>query len=187
LKEEEPILVGVNDQSSRSITANTGKTVPESQAKKPLVPFVVYSQPTGAIVYLDGQNKGLTPYRGWLEADHAVKLTIVKEGFLPYDKGELKTSTSEGVTVRATLQPEPPMGFIAIDIINGGSEPVLTVNGQRLSEKPPIQRYQVPAGLPVKVRAYNPISQLYAEETINVGVGQRKSIRLILGRTGNTQ
>ncbi|MBX3016767.1 MAG: protein kinase [Bdellovibrionaceae bacterium] len=151
------------------------------------VPLAIHSQPTGATVYVNGQNRGFTPYRGWIELNKNFRITLVKEEYLPYDRGEMKAASAEGVTIRATLQPEPPTGYIGVDVINGGGEPVISVNGVRLAEKPPIQRYPVPAGVPVKIRVYNPLTQLYAEETVIVGVGQRRAVRLILGRTGQTQ
>lgn len=151
------------------------------------VPLAIHSQPTGATVYVNGQNRGFTPYRGWIELNKNFRITLVKEEYLPYDRGEMKATSSEGVTIRATLQPEPPTGYIGVDVINGGGDPVISVNGVRLAEKPPIQRYPVPAGVPVKIRVYNPVTQLYAEETVIVGVGQRRAVRLILGRTGQTQ
>lgn len=166
-------------------TPTSGQT--ESSSQRPPVAVAVYSTPTGALVYIDGQNKGFTPFRGWVDSGKTFRVTLIKDGYLPYDSGEMKSSGTEPMTVRTTLQPEPPMGYISIEVINGGSDPVISVNNQRLSEKPPIQRYQVPASTPVKVRVYNPITQLYAEETVTVGVGRRKAIRLILGRTGQSK
>ena len=112
---------------------------------------------------------------------------MVKDEYLPNDRGEVVATGSEGLTIRATLQAEPPGGYIGIEVIHGGSDPVVSVNGLNLSEKLPIQRYRVPAGVPVKIRAYNPASRLYAEETVTVGVGQKRQIRLILGRTGQSR
>lgn len=168
-------------------TTNTNVGQADSASQRPPVAVAVYSTPTGALVYIDGQNKGFTPFRGWVDSGKVFRITLIKDGYLPYDSGELKSNGTEPMTVRPTLQPEPPMGYISIEVINGGTDPVISVNNIRLSEKPPIQRYQVPASTPVKVRVYNPISQLYAEETVTVGVGRRKAIRLILGRTGQSK
>lgn len=151
------------------------------------VPLAVHSQPSGATVYVNNQNRGFTPYRGWIELNKSFKITLVKDEYLPYDPGELKATGPEGFTLRATLQAKPPTGFVGIDVVNGGAEPVISVNGSRLNERPPISRYPVPAGIPVKIRVYNPVSQLYAEETIIVAAGQRRAVRLILGRTGQSK
>ena len=165
-----------------SSTPNSGQT--DSASQKPPVAVAVYSTPTGALVYIDGQNKGFTPFRGWVDSGKAFRVTLIKDGYLPYDSGEVNPTGTDPLTIRSTLQPEPPMGYISIEVVNGGSDPIISVNGQRLTEKPPIQRYQVPASTPVKVRVYNPITQLSDEETVTVGVGRRKPVRLILGRTG---
>lgn len=162
-------------------TAELGSARKPNHASQP-VQVTVISDPPGATVFLDGQNKGFTPYRGWVEMNKPFKIALVKEGYLPYDHGEVRATKEDGITIRRTLQPEPPMGYISINVINGGSDPVISVNGQRLTEKLPIPRYQVPAGIPVKIRVYNPITQLYAEETVTVGVGQKIPVRLILGR-----
>lgn len=181
-------LVGRVMSSVRdTLSGKSSGTVELGSTKKPqqvyqLTSLVVISDPPGAVVYIDGQNRGFTPYRGSIEMNKPFKVGLVKDGYLPYDHGEIKAVKEEGVVIRKTLQPEPPMGFISIDVLNGGSDPVISVNGQRLTEKLPINRYQVPAGVPVKVRVYNPITQLYAEETITVGVGQKLPVRLILGR-----
>lgn len=165
-----------------SATPNSGQA--DSASQKPPVAVAVYSTPTGALVYIDGQNKGFTPFRGWVDSGKAFRVTLIKDGYLPYDSGEVNPTGTDPLTIRSTLQPEPPMGYISIEVVNGGSDPIISVNGQRLTEKPPIQRYQVPASTPVKVRVYNPITQLSDEETVTVGVGRRKPVRLILGRTG---
>lgn len=151
------------------------------------VPLTIHSQPSGAIVYIDGQNRGFTPYRGWVELNKSFRVSLVKDSYLPYDGGEMKATGPEGLTLRRTLQSEPPAGYIAIEVVHGGSEPVISVNGVRLSERPPVARYAVPAGVPVKIRAYNPTTQLYAEETVIVGVGQRRPVRLTLGRSAQGQ
>lgn len=149
------------------------------------VPLAIHSQPTGAIVYINGQNRGFTPYRGWIEVNKTLTMMLVKDEYIPYTE-EIKAANQAGVTVRASLQPEPPTGYIGIEVVNGGGDPVMSVNGIRLAEKPPILRYPVPAGVPVKIRVYNPVTQLYAEETVIVGVGQKRAVRLILGRSGQT-
>ena len=88
----------------------------------------------------------------------------------------------DGTHIKAALQPEPPMGYISIEVVNGGNDAVLTVNGQRLLEKTPITRYQIPAGIPVKIKAVNPYAKLAAETEVTVGVGQKKAVRLLLTR-----
>ena len=39
----------------------------EPQSSGEQVPLAIHSQPSRAIVYIDGVNRGFTPYRGWIE------------------------------------------------------------------------------------------------------------------------
>lgn len=160
-----------------------------NQASSMPAPIVISSEPIGATVFIDGQNKGLTPYSGWVEVNRPFKLTLVKDGFVPADIGDIKAHNTDLLKIRKVLQPEPPMGYISIDAVNAGSDPVISVNGRIVTEKLPIQRYQVPAGVPAVIRVTNPLAKVSAEQTITVQVGQKIPIRLILrpDRNANTR
>lgn len=155
-----------------------GEKVEPSRAK---VPVNIQSEPSGAIVYVNGERRGVTPYRGSIEAGQQFNVSLSRTGFLPYDRPGERASL-EGYVLKAALQPEPPMGYISIEVVNGGNDSVITVNGQRLLEKAPITRYQIPAGIPVKIKAVNPYAKLGAETEVTVGVGQKKAVRLLLTR-----
>jgi serine/threonine-protein kinase len=165
--ESKPTLAGQQDIASRQS-----------------VPINIQSRPQGAIVYINGRQVGITPYIGHIESNAEFRLTIRKEGFLTYDRPNERAGL-EIYRLEATLQPEPPMGFISIEVIGGGADPVVTVNGQRLDDKSQLTRYPVPAGVPVKVHALNPFARVAAEETVTVGQNQKKAVRLILSRQGN--
>ncbi|MFN7729995.1 MAG: protein kinase domain-containing protein [Bdellovibrio sp.] len=154
-------------------------------ASKQIVPLNIQSNPQGAVVYVNGKNVGITPYIGHIESQKEFRLTLRKEGYLTYDRvGE--QAGSDLYRLEATLQPEPPMGFVSIEVVGGGSEPVVTVNGLRLQDKSQLGRYPVPAGVPVKIRAINPFAQAAAEQTVTVGQSQKKAVRLILSRQGQS-
>jgi hypothetical protein len=74
------------------------------------------------------------------------------------------------------------MGYLSIEVVGGGTDPVITVNGQRLDDKSQLSRYPVPAGTQIKVRAVNPFAQSAAEEVVWVGQSQKRHVRLILNR-----
>lgn len=155
-----------------------GEKVEPSRAK---VPINIQSEPSGAIVYINGERRGITPYRGSIDAGQQFNVSLSRAGFLPYDRPGERASL-EGYVLKAALQPEPPMGYISIEVVNGGNDSVITVNGQRLLEKAPVTRYQIPAGIPVKIKAVNPYAKLAAETEVTVGVGQKKAVRLLLTR-----
>jgi serine/threonine-protein kinase len=149
------------------------------QPSKARVPMNIQSEPSKASVYINGERKGITPYRGSIEAGVEFSLTLSLDEYLPYDRYK-EVAPVEGYTLRATLQPKPPMGYISIDVVPSSPETIIYVNNQRLLEKPPVRRYQIAAGLPMKIRAVNPYSKLSAETEITVGVGQKRAVQLNL-------
>lgn len=142
----------------------------------------IQSKPQGAIVYVNGQNVGITPYIGHIPSGKNFQIAIKKDGYLTY------TRPAEDLVVNlyrleATLQPEPPMGYVSIEIVGqSGADTVLTINNQRITDTSQWSRYPIPAGTATKIRASSPFARLLAEETVTVGAGQKKSVRLILKR-----
>lgn len=157
--------------------------VAESASKEMYI-MTVESQPSGARIMMDGQDVGMiTPARLQIEAQKEFRIGFRKDGFNTYERTE--RATRNGYSVKATLQPMIDVGYLSIEVINGGTDPVLTLNGVRLEEKPPINLMAVPAGKPLKIQAHNPFMNLRAEQTIQVGVGQKQKLQLILGRAAS--
>jgi hypothetical protein len=150
-------------------------------ASKQIVQLNIQSHPQQAYIYIDDISVGITPYLGQIEMNKPFKLTVRKEGFLPYEIINAKAGQT-GYSVVASLQPEPPMGYVAIEILNGGTSTIITVNGVTLTEKDPKDRYPVPANIPVVIKATNPFTNTAAEQVVTVGQAQKKSIKLILNR-----
>ena len=150
-------------------------------SQQPPVPVNIQSHPQGALVYINGAMVGITPYIGHLEAGREFHLSIHKDGFIRYERPNEKAGPGL-YRFEATLQPEPPMGYVAIEVYNGGADPVITVNGQPLQDKSQLSRYAIPAGVPVRIRASNPFAQLSAEEVVTVGQSQKKTIKLYMSR-----
>lgn len=164
-------------------TSEAASQKPPAQAQ--IVPINIQSKPQGAFVYINGKNVGITPYIGHVESSQEFRLTLHKDGFLTYDRPSERAGP-DMYKLEATLQPEPPMGYISIEIVGGGStDPIVTVNGQRLDDRQQFSRYPIPAGVPVVVKAVNPFAQVSAEETVTVGVSQKRAVRLILSRQGS--
>lgn len=157
--------------------------VAESASKEVYI-MTVESQPSGARIMMDGQDVGMiTPARLQIEAQKEFRIGFRKDGFNTYERTE--RATHNGYSVKATLQPMTDVGYLTIEVINGGTDPVITLNGVRLEEKPPINLMAVPAGKPLKIQAHNPFMNLRAEQTIQVGVGQKQKLQLILGRAAS--
>lgn len=140
----------------------------------------IQSTPSGAQIIIDGQaQNSYTPAQISVEANKEFSLGLRKEGYFPYE-ASLK-ATQNAMTFKASMQQMLKIGYISINVVNGGNAPVVSINGQRLIEKMPIKSYAVPAGVPLTIRAYNPFTGLSAEQTLVIDANQKKLIELILG------
>ncbi len=139
----------------------------------------VYSNPSAAEIKVNGQPTNLTtPAQIRVEGNKPFHLTLNKDNYLSYEQEV--TVTQDGTTYKATLQPLPKAGYLSINIVQGGQNPVIEINGRRLGERPPITNYRIPAGIPVVVEARNPFTGASAKQTVVIGNNQKKSIELIL-------
>lgn len=153
-----------------------------SQAK---VNLSLKSYPSGAKIYIDGEDTGrTTPAILAVTANKDSKITLLKDGYSTYETTKQFSETS---SFEATLQLLELGGYVNIYVINGGARPILFINGQRLSESPPIKRYRVPANKNLVIRAENMITQLSDEIRLQVRQDQVADVELILGRTQGNQ
>jgi serine/threonine-protein kinase len=142
--------------------------------------FMVYiqSNPGKARIYLNSKDTSLfTPSTVEVEPNNPFTITLLAEGYLPFT-GRY-TATFNGQKLSATLS-QISIGYVNITVVNAGVDTVIFVNGLRLQEKPPINRYPVPAGTPVKIRVEHAFSQTSAETTVTVGKDEKKDVELIL-------
>ena len=181
LIEPDQAITATPPRSTETNPSPSGQIESSSHTNR-VVPINIQSRPQGAVVYVNGTNVGITPYVGHIEANQEFHLAIRKDGYIIYDRPTEK-AVADIYRLEAALQPEPPMGYLAIEVYGGGADPIVTVNGQRIEDKSQLTRYPVPAGSPIKIRAVNPFAQAAAEETVTVGQSQKKSVRLILNRT----
>lgn len=159
----------------------TGTTLSSVTKALPYV-MVIESEPSGARVILNGEDTGLvTPLRRTLPANSVVQLGLKMEGFQYYQR-EI-TISKDGDTFKATLLKAPNLAYVNIELVNAGNDPVIKINGERISEKPPIRLYGIPAGTPVVIEASNPFTGLKATQTVTVRANQKRDITLILSRT----
>lgn len=171
-------------QKSTSMDLQTGKQSASGQAEsasqQPYV-VVIESNPPGARLYIDGQDTGtITPTRRVVGANKEFTVGLRLEEYQYYEKREV--ATANGYQVKASLLPLPKMGYINLSILNGGNNPVIVINGQRVDEKLPLRNYAVPAGAKIKIQAHNPFTGLSAEETVRVESNQKIQVNLILSQ-----
>lgn len=140
---------------------------------------VIKSNPSGATIFIDGEKtENLTPAQIQLPANKQTYITLKKDDYL---YAELPVSlTKEAESFDVNLKSEP-MGYLNIEIILGaGSNPFIELNGQRLGDKLPIQKYPVPVNRPLRIKGVNPYTQAVDEQIVTLSTGERKDIKLVL-------
>jgi serine/threonine-protein kinase len=148
-------------------------------SKAELYTVIIQSTPPGARIIINGQDTGMiTPAQRSLEGGKEFTIGLRKDGYQFYERKDI--AKQSGHLVNASLLPMPKMGYVNLDLINGGSNPVVFINGQRIEEKLPLKNYAVLAGTPVTIKAHNPFTGLSAEQVVTVGTNQRISVNLIL-------
>lgn len=142
---------------------------------------MINSNPSNAQIYIDDKSTDqVTPYLLSLTTDKEVKIKLIKEGYITYEA--YWTPLTQGNSFNGTLQPYPKVAYVSIDILSGGgANPKLEINGQILSEKPPISRYTIPADIPVKIKATNPYTGATATKVITVNPFLKEHVELMLG------
>jgi len=142
----------------------------------------IESQPSSAKIIIDDKDtEWYTPWNVLLDKDVVYKIVLRKDGYIPYEaRFQARQDPS---SLKATMQPLPKTAYLFISARNSGRDPIVTVNGQRLSEKLPIEFYPVPADTPVIVRISNPLLKLAAEQTVTVQPNKRKTVDLLLEPT----
>jgi eukaryotic-like serine/threonine-protein kinase len=140
---------------------------------------VIEAIPRPARVYIDGKDTGAyTPVRRQLPSNKEVRIGLSSDGYKYFEK--IEKISRDGLVLKATLEPLPKMGYLSISAFNGGLDPVVYINDQRINQKLPIRFYGVPANVSVKVRITNPFAQVSGETTVKVGAGERKNVKIIL-------
>ncbi len=185
--QEEPLPVA-KPEVPESVAVNTTPApdthgVSESASTLPKESYTVFiqSQPSGARIWIDGQDTGMiTPAQQRMDSGREFTLALKKDGYQP---NERKTKVSDnGMVIKTSLLPMPKMGYINLDLVNGGHNPVVFINGVRIEDKLPLKNYAVIAGTPVKIQAHNPFTGLSAEQTVKVGSNEKIQVNLLLSQ-----
>jgi serine/threonine-protein kinase len=150
----------------------------EDLASKAEFVLMLDSNPSGASIIMDGKPLGYTPFRQSLVPFTDYALTL-KKGDLRYD-GILRV-TANGTSQTMILKPAPKPGAeLTLKVENGSSNTIIFINGMRIGEKPPIERFPVPAGVPIRVRAHDPYFNMSFEQTVTLEAEKRKTLNMIL-------
>lgn len=137
----------------------------------------VQSQPARAKIFINGEDSGLlTPQKISVKANSPVQITLVADGYIPFERRVLVTKS--GASLKATLL-SVPTGFLDIKVPPGSLNSVVYINGLRLQEQPPILKYAVPAGVSIQIRVVDTYTSGEAEASVKVNAEERKAVYLI--------
>lgn len=178
----------LNKKNENKSTANKHITEPqrvvaskaELPTKQKLTSVSIQSIPQGGVIEVNGQRLGITPYLGNLPSSQVTKIIIRKEGYVTFEHSQL--IGEEPYRLEAALQAEAPKGYISIDLVGAPLDTVITVNGLRVNDKSQLSLYAVPAKTPIKIVAYSPFSNSEAKVQLQVGVNEKKQVKMILTR-----
>jgi hypothetical protein len=113
-----------------------------------------------------------------IPADRPFTIDLKLDRYIDYTKTDL-TAEHTGRSFTATLQ-KSMVAYLDIDVKPARNARVF-VNGQALTdENLPITRYAVPSGTQIKIRAENPYTGAFKEETLILKEDQRRTLLLRL-------
>ncbi len=146
------------------------------------VNVLIKSTPGRARIYVNTLDKGLTtPATLELEANKKYTITLIADGYLSYTTHI--TAFKNEQEVFANLTPVR-YGYLDINVVNAGIDTIISIDDLEIKDRPPITKRPVQAGKPIKIRAVHPFSNTSAEQTVTVGVDEKKTIDLILSNPG---
>ncbi len=146
------------------------------KAKKVSAIVRIFSDPPDAMIFIDGSFTGFkTPYQLIKLTNQDYRIKLVKQGYFPIERTFSLSRPSSVLDYR--MVPER-WGYINLNVINGGSKPIVEIDGKVEEKKK--DTYRIPAGVPVTIRVTNEFFNLSASETITVNENQKKNIELVL-------
>ncbi len=152
----------------------------DTASKAPLeVKVSVNSSPDNAEIVVGGVVKdSKTPAIISIPANKEVDIIIRKSGYLDYSFSRKFSEPTEQLSV--TMQASQTTGYLNIRVTDGNSFTKISINGKELLEKAPIIKYPIVAQKETIITAYNPISKLKDEKTVNVNTGESVDVLLTL-------
>lgn len=179
--------------TSNSGQINLGSNQPNNETALPppkissmeTYAVTIHSDPLGAKIFIDGKEQPEpTPYRTQLPANKEFMLRLEKSGYFTHES--LVRPNQDGYSVNVSLL-IGRSGYLNLSVFNGGADPVVEINGQRIKDKLPLDQYKIPANIPLRIKIYNPFTQLSSEKTVIVKENERLNLQMILTREAQKQ
>jgi serine/threonine protein kinase len=153
----------------------------EEQASKTTEFMVkIDSSPSGAILYIDGQQLGPTPYMKAMEPFKEYAITLRKDDMHRRYDGTFKPTANATSQVFNLLPFPKPGAELNLNVENGSLKTIIYVNDVRIGERPPIEHFPIPAGVEVRVKAYDPYFNMSSEQRVTLEAEKQKTIHMIL-------
>ncbi len=154
-------------------------TMPELPETPRFKDVIVSSSPSGAEIYLNGNNTGfITPSRIEVPAHEPFDIMIRRSGYMEYVKNNMNAS-KVGSKIEATLQ-KAVVGYLDIDVVPP-TKAKIYINQRLLNgETLPIRRYAVPANTRLVIKAVDPYYGAQDFRVITLKKNQRQNIILNL-------
>ena len=167
-------------QASKVPTTAAAKA-PEVSAPKDSTFIIITSQPSGAEIELNGVSIGsMTPSRVEVPLNKSFRISLKKTGYIDYNKEDLTADSNQKIV--ATLQ-KALVGYVDIDV-RPPQNVIISINGKTLTgERLPIEKYAVPAGVDLKVKAENKITGATDQQVIRLSEEGRQKILLDLRKS----
>jgi serine/threonine protein kinase len=159
--------------------------LPEVPAGPSYREIIVSSSPSGAEIYVDGQNTGLiTPSRIEIPTHKPFDLTVRRTGYMEYIRPQLDGGEI-GPKIEVTLQ-KAVVGYLDIDVRPPKNAKVY-INKREVKGSLPITRYPVPANTSLVIQAFDPYSKSSSQRVVTVEKNKRMSVILDLKRRTPSQ
>lgn len=142
------------------------------------VTVTITSEPSGAEIFVNGKNtNAITPAQVQVPSNKDITLKLQKIGYLAYENTIY--ASESGKTFKTTLL-SGKSGALNLNLVNGGAQPIVEINGIKINDNLPLKNYRIPAGMPVVIQASNPFLGLKSQQTIIVQENESKSLEMIL-------
>lgn len=149
------------------------------------VALSINSSPAEAKIYIDDIYIGDTPLRSHIALNKTFRVRIIKPGYIPYELPAEKANP-EGYYKVVSLLPEAASGWIKVEVVTPEPQSYLVINGRKLNQSIN-DEIKVPAGSIMTVKVINPISKMEGSDSVIVGAGEHKKVRIIINRAAQVQ
>lgn len=136
----------------------------------------VTSNPSGASIWVDDKSTGMvTPSRVEVPARKKFSVTLKKRGYVDFRR---RNTTKETIGSRVTANLlKKNVAYLDVEVFPP-QDVIITINGNVIKSRSPIQDLEIQANTAVRVRAETRGSGAFDEVTVNLPADKRQSIQL---------